>query len=64
MERQMRAQNFCAERVAILIDDGVAAFHGPTARDWDLKGEESASTESIIRSHAVPPSAHHAAFSA
>lgn len=63
-ELERIAQNFCAERVGILLDDGVAAFHGPMARDWALKGEESASMNSIIRCPSGPPSAQHAAFTA
>lgn len=49
------AQKLCEEQVGSLLDDGVAAFHGPMARDWALKGEESASINSIIRS---APSSH------
>eukprot|EP00892_Ulva_mutabilis_P002599 jgi/Ulvmu1/1233/UM109_0031.1 len=48
-ELERIAEKFCAERVGSLLDDGVAVFHGPMARDWALKGEESASMNSIIR---------------
>lgn len=46
-------EKLCEEPVGSLLDDGGVAFHGPMARDWALKGEESASINSVIRSAAV-----------
>lgn len=48
-ELERIAQKLCEEHVGSLLDDGGSAFHGPMARDWALKGEESASIYSIIR---------------